>query len=443
MRIARWGAAAGAVLLVSLPIAAQAEVTPSPGTNVGAPSLPAGAPSGAGGTSVAQPSGASNVTSGASHVAPVSHVGTSSVRGTVVRHSVNRSSNVRTSSTHNSVTHAGTVHSAGTGVVVVPAPPSVAEAYAANILNAIAISHTKASAGGNGGTTGSATANALELGGNPPASAFGGTVTNGSGSGDVIDTTKLMIPTNALYLAVAPWSASASPTNSSAIADLLVLTLGDTQGNPSQSATVKVLQSTSNANWTSGQSTSNATSDGAFINLGGPSGLTIDLLHSDTSSTTPGTSYLISINGNQIPPNGSVGSACAINIPSLLSLSCLTATGGLGSTGLNTGSSGVITSTLLPGPGNLPLNLFTSNAGSGLGSSLPGVSGGSGGGGLTGNGGTGPKQAAPHAAASGAHHRLAFTGLDTPMLLGIAVLLLTAGTGIIWLVRRPRAAGLA
>lgn len=448
MRIARWGAAAGAVLLVSLPIAAQAQVSPSPSSKVDPSSVAARTSTARSGTSSsALHQNASNVRSSGSVNRAASSVrgGTSKLRTTVARHGVNRSGGVGTSSTRGaSVTRASTVHAASTQTVIIPAPPSSAEAYAANILNAIAISHTKATAG-SGATSG--TANVLELGGNPPSSAFGGTQKGpGNSNGVLFDSTQLMIPTSALHLQVAPWSVTntqagdGSSSNSSSIADLLVLTLGDTQANPSQSATVKVLQSTSNANWTAGQSTSNATSDGAFVNLGGSGGLTIDLLHSDTSSTTPGTSYLISINGNQIPPAGSVGSSCALTIPGLLSLSCLTATGGLAGS-LTTGTSGVLNSTLLPGTGNLPLNLINSNAASGAGGSinLPGI--GSGSGGQTGNTGAGVHRAATASAAvHSGRHALPFTGLDLPVLLGIAVLLLTGGIGLVWWVRKPRTA---
>ena len=313
-----------------------------------------------------------------------------------------------------------------------------------NILNAIAISHTKASAG-SGATSG--TANVLELGGNPPASAFGGTQKGpGTSSGNLFDSTQLMIPTSALHLQLAPWSVTntqagdGSSSSSSAIADLLVLTLGDTQANPSQSATVKVLQSTSNANWTAGQSTSNATSDGAFVNLGGSGGLTIDLLHSDTSSTTPGSSYLISINGNTIGSSGQANGQCALTIPGLLSLSCLTATGGLAGA-LTTGTSGDLTGTVLPGTGNLPLLVSNSNAASGNGGSinLPVI----GSGGQTANTGAAVHHATARAAVHAGRHALPFTGLDAPMLLGIAVLLLTGGLGLVWLVRKPRTATVA
>jgi hypothetical protein len=447
MRIARWGAAAGAVLLVSLPIAAQADVLPTPVSQPSTPTAPApstspttAAPAPAPASApapapaVSHPSSSVN-TSAPSHPAPVVRpaVGTG-VKSTVSRHLGTKSSNVKTSSTHHSV-RAGRVHTADT-TQTIPAPGALAEAYALNILNAIAISHTKASASGSGT---SATANVLELGGNPPASAFGGTVSNGaSGNGDVFDTTKLMIPANQLYLAIAPWSATTSSNSASAIADLLVLTLGDPQANPSQSVTVKVLQSTSNANYTPGQSTSNATSDGAYVNAGGPSGLTIDLLHSETSSSAPGSSYVLSINGNEILNNSQVGGQCTLSIPSLLQLNCVTATGGPGSSVAKD-----VELILGPGPSgpNLPICLSCSSQQTNNGAP-PVASGGSG-------AQTGPAPApapAPHAtvhsAVAAGHHALPFTGIDLPVLLGIAILLLTGGLGLVWVVRRPRAAGL-
>ena len=460
MRIARWGAAAGAVLLVSLPIAAQAEVLPSPGTTIDTSTLSKTLAGTTGSISTVLHRTITNVRPSVSRTAPSSSgakLGTATkglptkslpvhnLRTNLSRHTTTvRSSRARTSSVHGtSVTRASSVHAADTTqTVVIPAPTSTSAAYAANILNAIAISHTIASAG-NGTTQG--TANVLEIGGNPLAPQLGGTQTGaGTSSGVLLDTATLGIPTNALQLQVAPWAVtnkqSSSATSSNSIADLLVLTLGDTT--TSSSASLRVLQSTSNANWTAGQSSSNATSDGAILNLGGAGGLNVDLLHSDTSSTTPGSSYIISINGNQIGSNSQAGGQCALTIPSLLSLSCLTATGGLAGT-LTTGASQVLGVTITPlGTG---VSLINSNASSGLGGiSLPGIGGGNGG--QTGNTGAtaaGHAAATAHAAVKAGHHPLAFTGLDVPMLLGIAVLMLTAGAGLIWLVRRPRTASVA
>ena len=470
MRLARWGAAAGAVVLVSLPIAAQAEILPSPQIDTSSILSKVSAVR-LGTTSSVLHQTVTNLKSNLnlSHAAPSSSglhggglsgvvSGLTSGRLTggkltggklttnLSRHSTLKSSRVRTNSVHTAtVTRASSVHAAdSTQTVVVPAPTSTAAAYAANILNAIAISHTIASAGNN---TTQGTANVLEIGGNPLLPQLGGTQ-NGAGNsqGVLLDTAALGIPANALLLQVAPWavsnSQSSNASSSSSIADLLVLTLGDTT--TASSASLRVLQSTSNANWTAGQSTSNGTSDGAILNLGGPSGLNVDLLHSDTSSTTPGSSYLISINGQQIGSNGQAGGQCALTIPSLLSLSCLTATGGLAGT-ISSGTSQVVGIVLNPGGANLPVSLINSNANSGTGgiSLLPGVSGGGSQTGAGSGAGTGKAAATAHAAAKAGHHPLAFTGIDLPLLLGIAVLLLTAGLGLVFWVRRPRAATVA
>jgi hypothetical protein len=446
MRIARWGAAAGAVALVSLPIAAQAEILPSPQIDTSSVvSKVSSVPARITGTVLHRT--VTNLKTNVSHAVPTASGVHSSglhtnlaglaghrLNGHSFRGSGFRSSSVRTASTR----HASAVHAAdNTQTVVIPAPTSTAQAYAANILDAIAISHTIASAG-NGTTQG--TANVIEIGGNPLLPQLGGTQKGvGNSSGVLLDTAAIGIPTNALQLQIAPWSVtntqSSSASSSKSIADLLVLTLGDTS--TSSSASLRVLQSTSNANWTQGQSTSNGTSDGAILNVGGSGGLNVDILHSDTSSTTPGTAYILSINGNPIGSSSQAGGQCALTIPSLLSLSCLTATGGLAGT-VASGATQVLGVQVTPlGTG---ANLFTTNANSGSGGiTLPGI--GSGNGGQTGNNGVHP--ATVHAAAKAGHHRLAFTGTDVPVLIGIAVLLLSCGTGLVWLVRRPRTVGLA
>ncbi|HEX4863859.1 MAG TPA: hypothetical protein VFV02_07295, partial [Acidimicrobiales bacterium] len=166
MRIARWGAAAGAVVLVSLPIAAQAEVLPSPQIDTSSV-LSNVSTVRSGITSSVLHRTVTNLKSNLSHAAPsssgVHSVGLNTNKGlagskltggkltsNLSRHSAVRSSHVRTNSARTaSVTRASSVHAADTQTVVVPAPTSTAAAYAANILNAIAISHTIASAGNN------------------------------------------------------------------------------------------------------------------------------------------------------------------------------------------------------------------------------------------------------------------------------------------------------
>jgi hypothetical protein len=313
--------------------------------------------------------------------------------------------------------------------VTVPAPQASAEAYAAQIVGIIALSHTKASAG-SGGTAG--TADVLELGGpNPPASQFGGTVTGvGTQSGDLIDTG----PNSQFRLQVAPWSVNNTQSTSTAIADLLLLNLGDPT--TSQSASVDLLHSKSDASWTSAASSSDSTTDGAIVNLGGPSGLTLDVLHAETTSSGTGSSYLLSINGQQIGTSGQANGQCTITIPGLLTINCLSATGGLAGQ-ITSNTTSVLTADLPPSGGGLGLRLFkaTNQGGTGAASLASGSGSGSG----AGTGGAAPAKlaaakapaaAATKAASAGA---LAFTGLNSIAMIAMALLLGVAGAvGLVW-----------
>ena len=138
MRIVRWGAAAGAVVLVSLPIAAQASILPSPQVDTSSVvSRVSGITS-----SVLHPT-ISNLRTGVSHAVPTSSThtgGLSTVKGitskgltakglsgAATRHSSVRNAHVRSSSVHNSsLTRASSVHAADTQTVVIPAPTSLA-----------------------------------------------------------------------------------------------------------------------------------------------------------------------------------------------------------------------------------------------------------------------------------------------------------------------------
>lgn len=311
--------------------------------------------------------------------------------------------------------------------MIVPAPQASAEAYAAQIVGIIALSHTKASAG-SGGTSG--TADVLELGGpNPPASQFGGTVTGaGTQTGNLLDTG----PNSQFRLQVAPWSVNNTQSTSTAIADLLLLNLGDPT--TSQSASVDLLHSKSDANWTSAASSSDSTTDGAIVNLGGPSGLTLDVLHAETTSSGTGSSYLLSINGQQIGTSGQANGQCTITIPGLLTINCLSATGGLA--GQITSNTTSVLGVNVP-PSTPLVNLFKATNQGGTGAAS--LSSGSGSGAGAGNGGAAPAKlaaakapaaAATKAASAGA---LAFTGLNSIAMIAMALLLGVAGAvGVVW-----------
>lgn len=328
------------------------------------------------------------------------------------------------------------------------APPGSAEAYAVRLGDIAAISHTAASASSSGT---SSTADPIEIGGKPPASQFGGTQTGpGSSSGALLDTG----PGQPLRLALTPWSAtntqSSSSSRASALSDILALDLG----NPTtaQSASVRVLQSESDATWTPAASTGSSSSDGAIVDLGGPGGLALDVLHSQTNSSGQGSSYLLSVNGNQIGSSSQANGACVLNVPSLLSLECLTAGGGTAGP-LTTATSGVLTATLGSGSASLTANALQSTSSSGRAPSAvrtPSVAAGtgtapsqSGTAGAPGTGsaaGTGPAAltgTGTAGAASATTGSLPFTGIDALGLIAAAMTLTSAG-GLILVSSRRR-----
>lgn len=319
-----------------------------------------------------------------------------------------------------------------TDTVFVPAPTSTADAYAAKVDGIIAVSHTHASASGSGT---SSTADPLELGGpTPPSSQFGGTQSGpGSTNGSLLDTSP-SVPANELRLALTPWAVSNTANSASAVSDIVLLDLGDQTS--AESASVRVLQSTSNATWSSDSSSANASSDGAIVKLGGPSGLDVDVLHAETNSSGKGHSYLLSINGNEIGSSDQVNGACTLTIPGLLSLDCLTASGGVANNILSQ-AAGVVSVTLGGTPAGLNIGLIQTTSNSGSSSTHPSV--GSGGGGNGGNNGGNNGSAGSGSQGAGAGSgALAFTGTDVFTILLVALLLGLSGAVLVWATRRLR-----
>jgi hypothetical protein len=152
----------------------------------------------------------------------------------------------------------------------------------------------------------------------------GDSTSNGSQAGAL-----LMLPVNPLLsLAIADWKttsgATSTPTSFShsraALLDLALL--GKI---PADSLlTLTVLESTSNATYTDALSHGDAASNGLVLTaLHGA--LVIVVLHSETSSNNPGSSYVLSINGNQLLTSASTGDCAGIpiTIPSVLTISLL------------------------------------------------------------------------------------------------------------------------
>jgi len=195
------------------------------------------------------------------------------------------------------------------------APPGHASAVAAEIENIIAIARTEATAGPQGHE---ATANALELGGNAPSKEFGGKQSGkGNSKGHLIDTED----TEFGRVEVTPWSADVDDRSAVGRAALARLKVAD-------AARIDVLQSESKATYDGSTSTGSSSSDGAVTNIGGEEGLTIVVLHAEATSEGKSASYLLAINDNKIGTSEEANGACLVEVPSLVVINCLTASGG-------------------------------------------------------------------------------------------------------------------
>jgi hypothetical protein len=234
--------------------------------------------------------------------------------------------------------------------VFVPAPASRATAKAINLeFLQTCISCTSADAAAHH-AKGNATA--IRLLGHDIA--WGESVSNGSHEGAL-----LALPINPLLnLAIADWktmshndadSAKSFSHDRAALVDLALL--GDS---PAESLlTVAILESMSNATYSDALSHGDATANGVDLTaLKGA--LVIIVLHSETSSDHPGSSYLLSINGNKLGEAGEDG--IPITIPGVLTITLLQvgAVGGVGSA--------VIGTVTMPGGGSESAGVVTAQS---------------------------------------------------------------------------------
>ena len=145
---------------------------------------------------------------------------------------------------------------------------------------------------------------------------------DGQSGGSLLDT-QSSLPAR---VQVAPWQASASGTgtstrqaNSSAAA---------ARADVPDIAQAGVLTSDSQATHTDQKSSGTAITEG--FQLGILDAIRLVLLHSEVSSEGGGHSYLVGLNGTEIGTDDQLGASplCALDAPGLLSLSCLSASGG-------------------------------------------------------------------------------------------------------------------
>jgi hypothetical protein len=205
-----------------------------------------------------------------------------------------------------------------------PAVDATASAVAAQVGDILAVGQTSAKAGQ---SEMEATANALAIGGAPLSEQFGGsTKSTGSSkkSGQLLDTGSTPLG----RLQVTPWEAATEPKDgcrtASSRAALARVTLVD-----EETLHLNVLQSQSDASHCGATSTGKGSSDGATLNLGGDA-LALVLLHSEADSSNAGSTFLLSLNGNEIVTGEQAGGQCALEVPGLLGLTCLAVGGGEG-----------------------------------------------------------------------------------------------------------------
>jgi|GEM_PF-6968508 len=326
---------------------------------------------------------------------------------------------------------------AGCGIVAVGAPaaladlppPSSADAIVAQVDGLLGVSHTHAEAGPTGGI---ATGNVLELGGNPPAPQFGGTQSGPGSTGNVLLDTG---DTPLGRLQLTPWDASVtSPggsTTSQGDASVAKLSLLPQLGTPL--VTFDLLGSSSTATWNPDVSTAHAVANGASLSLADQ--LELIILHSETDSSTPGTSALLVLNDMPIGTGDQLGALCNLDLPPLLKLICLTAAGGNGTPSV----SDVLSGTLL-GNDQLSANVAGTTSSGGSSTSDNGGNGGNGNGGGNTGGSTGVEanQFTNGAGGQAAQAPLARTGAGIGRELAIALALVSLGVAIAGLGRARR-----
>jgi hypothetical protein len=246
---------------------------------------------------------------------------------------------------------------ASADVVVTPAPPSNATATAAQVTSLVAISTTGASADQ---TKADAKAAVLSIGGSPILGTGGSQASEGDTGGAILDTGNSL----PAHIEVAPWKASAHGTkasgkrSSSASAALARVEVPNV-------VKAGVLTSDAAAEHRSDQSTGTSTSDAADISL--LDTLRLVLLHSEVTSTAKGNTYLIGLNGTEIGTQEQLGKLCSLDA-SIISLSCLTASGGTAN-GITTGTAEVAGVSTALGVIN-PVGAFTTAASTGPGTSI-------------------------------------------------------------------------
>jgi len=203
--------------------------------------------------------------------------------------------------------------------IPIPAPGASASAVAAQAGSILDVSRTGASADSSNASSDASVVRLLE----EPVLGLGGSQQGDGQSGGSLVDTQSTLPAQ---VQVAPWAASATGSgtstrhsrSSAAAARAAVPNM----------ASAGVLTSDSQATHTDAASNGSAVTDG--VQLGIMDAISLFLLHSEVSADGRGSSYLVGLNGIELGTDEQLGATplCALTAPGVLSLSCLSATGG-------------------------------------------------------------------------------------------------------------------
>jgi hypothetical protein len=207
--------------------------------------------------------------------------------------------------------------------VEIPAPPSSASAVAARVGSLLSISATSALAKGD--PTPGAEASVLKVGDQTLLGLGGSQQGNGQQNGALLDSGA----SDPIRLEVAPWAVKVEGTEDDSHSQAAAAVARASVANVVKAA---LLHSESEATWNKSKSTGTAFSNG--VELGVLDTINVVLLHSEVKTEGNGHSYLVGLNGTEIGTDSQLGKSplCALSVPSALSLSCLTASGGAAST---------------------------------------------------------------------------------------------------------------
>jgi hypothetical protein len=208
----------------------------------------------------------------------------------------------------------GAMTHAQAALISVPAPTGSAGAVAVKVGDIVSVGQTGATSGQGGST---ASAAPITIGGKPVLS--GVTKTATSGSGALYDSGKTPLG----QVTVLPWATDVAPDHASGSSAVATVAL------PNDAASLAVAPSYSSysfASWTPSKSNAAAVSDGAVLRIGD---YTIKVLHSESSSSGFGKTYLVQLFGHDIALTDSKG--CLLDLGPVANVGCLQALKGVGS----------------------------------------------------------------------------------------------------------------